>query len=115
MADAVRRWHTQSVDLGGRNRLLYYRHLKVGTLDLESANEQSLHGLLTGTKMRLSRLYPDPSEFDEALRRCRAIRARANQSQEEKGIDTLRLIFGMVTWDSIIPISIRARRFCWHN
>ena len=100
MADAVRRWHTQSVDLSGRNRLLYYRHLKVGTLDLESANEQSLHGLLTGTKMRLSRLYPDPSEFDEALRRCRTIRARAHQSQEEKGIDTLRLIFGMVTWDS---------------
>lgn len=100
VADAVRHWHTQSVDLSGRNRLLYYRPLKVGTLDLDSADEQSLRGLLTGAKKRLSHLYPDQTEFDDAVRRCRAIRARATQSQEEKGIDTLRIALGMVTWDS---------------
>lgn len=43
---ALDAWKKQLVDLGGRNNLLYYRHLKVGTLDLTACEPVHLQTLL---------------------------------------------------------------------
>ena len=40
--DAARQWTDQLMDVSGRNQLLFYRDLKVGTLDLEDA-ERTAH------------------------------------------------------------------------
>lgn len=37
-------WKNALVDLGGRNNLLHYRDLKVGTLDLTRANPEVVRG-----------------------------------------------------------------------
>src|SRR5438105_477884 len=59
--DAVKRWHSQLIDLGGRNTLLYYRDLKAGTLDLAGANEVAVSALLDGRTVALSQLFYDTS------------------------------------------------------
>ena len=50
--EAVRRttmaWTGQLVDLTGRNSLLYYRDLKVGTLPLDSSPRQLIYNVLAG-------------------------------------------------------------------
>ena len=95
---AARAWTAQLVDLSGRNRLLYYRDQKVGTLDLAAAAPGPLEALLAGTKTRLSALFPDPAALEDAARRCRTIRGKARENLEERGIDTLYLARSEATW-----------------
>ena len=45
---AAQRWRKALVDPSGRNRLLYYRDLKLGTLDLGGAAQAPIQRLLTG-------------------------------------------------------------------
>ena len=57
---AVESWTKQLIDLGGRNRLVYYRDLKVGTMDLTDAlhdNAVAFERLLSGQPVALSRLF----------------------------------------------------------
>lgn len=95
---AIRAWTDQLVDLSGRNGLLHYRDLPVGTLDLGSAEPTARDALLDGGKSRLSLLYPDPEALKASARRCRKIREKAKENLEERGIDTLYLVSGLATW-----------------
>lgn len=95
---AIRTWTDQLVDLSGRNGLLHYRDLPVGTLDLASAEPAALEILLQGGKTRLSVLYPDSEVLKTSARRCRKIREKAKENLEERGIDTLYLVAGLATW-----------------
>lgn len=103
-AEAVRRaqqvWRGQLVDLGGRNTLLYYRDLKVGTLDLgpgSTADQAAVQQLLASHAMGLSALFPEDARPD-AAKRARTIRAKAAENFEERGLRTLFLAWGMATW-----------------
>jgi very-short-patch-repair endonuclease len=98
--EAASRWVGQLVDLSGRNTLLYYRDLKVGTLDLGAGEPAAVDALLSGRTVRLSALFPDPTELAGAARRARAIRAKAVELFEERGIQTLHLARGMATWEN---------------
>ena len=96
---AIDAWKRQLIDLGGRNNLLYFRDLKVGTLDLTSVlGEEAATRLLEGRSVRLSQLFPDPERLKDAARRARAIRAKAIENYEERGLDTLSFGIGMATW-----------------
>src|SRR5690606_27799680 len=56
---AASAWAKQVVDLGGRNTLLFYKDLKVGTLDLtpsEMIDAEMVEALLDGRTVRLSQL-----------------------------------------------------------
>ena len=60
VARAVETWVKQLIDLGGSNRLLYYRDLKRGTLDLTTAlqaNPAQFQRLLAGQPVSLSQLF----------------------------------------------------------
>lgn len=94
---AVHTWSDQLVDLSGRNGLLYYRDLRVGTLDLGSADPVRVPALLGGESVRLSALFSDDA-LKDAAHRLRRIRAKARENLEERGIDTLFLARGMATW-----------------
>lgn len=98
MGRAVRAWTDQLVDLSGRNGLLFYRDLSVGTLDLALADPAALQTLIAGTKTRLSALFRDPATLKDAARRCRKIRDKARENLEERGIDTLYLASQLATW-----------------
>jgi very-short-patch-repair endonuclease len=100
VARAQRTWSDQLIDLGGRNQLLHYRDLKVGTLDLGDANPALVAALLERRSVRLSRLFEptEPTVLPDRLKRARAIRNKARESLEERGIATCLLAVGMATW-----------------
>ena len=95
--EAVETWTGQLINLDGSNRLLYYRDLKVGTLDLAAAFPAGRDALLDGRTVRLSQLF-GPDELPAALKRARAIRNKSRELLEERGIVTLFLAVGMATW-----------------
>jgi Protein of unknown function (DUF4011)/Protein of unknown function (DUF2510) len=119
-------WKNELFDPGGNNRLLYYRNLKVGTLDLSPGNFSSLREgavdqLLGGVAVRLSKLVDDDQERAEAARRARSIAGKASEAFEERGLRTLYLAAGMARWDEkkssakpaapvvLFPLEMRAR------
>lgn len=101
---AVDEWKKQLIDLSGRNQLLFYRDLKVGTLRLDDAVSSVLQRLVAGDDCRLSRLFPntttEPVRLDDARKRARALWKKARENLEERGIETLFLAAGMATWRS---------------
>ena len=122
MESAVSTWVKQLIDLGGRNRLLYYRDLKVGTLDLTplaAASSERFDDLLAGNVVMLSQLVPpsqlelldedsaqseavqpSPSDIERYLRRARALVAKRKENYEERGLETLQIGWGLATWAS---------------
>ncbi|MGN6610457.1 MAG: DUF4011 domain-containing protein, partial [Angustibacter sp.] len=95
---AVDAWRRELVDLGGRNTLLFYRDLAVGTLDLTHAHPSGLAMLLAGRPARLSTLVREAGTLADARRRARAIRAKTLELAEERGIQAGWLAVGMATW-----------------
>jgi very-short-patch-repair endonuclease len=94
---AVKDWTGQLVDVSGRNTLLCYRDLKAGTLDLERAGEVAVEQLLAGHTFRFSDAFAD-DDLAAASRRGRTIRARADENDQERGLLTLFVAWGMATW-----------------
>ncbi len=91
-------WVSRLIDETRRNNLLYFRDLKVGSLDLSNAPEEAVQRLLSGEKVAVSELALNAGEKpapDSAVYIGRV--AAANF--EEKGISTLFLARGMATWD----------------
>jgi very-short-patch-repair endonuclease len=114
IVDAARGvWTRRLIDHSRANSLLFYRDLKVGTLDL-TAQTEAVGRLLAGDKLTVELLVsagrytesPDPivrtrAEAD-ARQKARsalvALQRKALSNREEKGIDTLHLAMGMATW-----------------
>lgn len=95
---AIAVWTGQLVDLTGRNNLLYYRDLKRGTLSLDASPRHLIYSALAGRPVRLSKLFLEEEALEDALRRTRAVKNKANAHFEERGIETLYLACGMATW-----------------
>ncbi len=94
---AAAQWAKELTDESGRNRLLYYRELKTGTLSLDNARPHVQKRLLSGKKVQALQLFPH-EYFEDAVRRIRAVNRKAVANYEEKGINTLFLGWGMATW-----------------
>ncbi len=94
---AIRDWTGQLVDVSGRNTLLCFKDLRAGTLDFGTAKDVALDQILNGRTMRFSEAFGDEDRAN-AARRGRAIRARAEENFEERGLRTLFLAWGMATW-----------------
>ncbi len=112
--DAAREvWIRRLIDHSRANSLLFYRDLKVGTLDL-TAETAAVDRLLAGEKLTVESLVsagryagiPDPviraRAEAEARHKVRsalvALQRKALSNLEEKGIETLHLAMGMATW-----------------
>jgi very-short-patch-repair endonuclease len=93
-------WKNALVDLGGRNNLLHYRDLKLGTLDLTTADRDVVSGLLRGKATRVSALFGTVEEREQALRRVRTIHNKAKENFEERGLETLSIGCGLATWEN---------------
>ncbi|GIJ61945.1 AAA domain-containing protein [Virgisporangium aurantiacum] len=115
VAAAVGRWSEQLMDVAGRNALLHYRDLKVGTLDLARADGTARGAMATGRTVPLARLFPDPQAHADAVKRARAIRNKARELYEERGIETCYLAMGSATWTNpkggavpVAPVLLRS-------
>jgi very-short-patch-repair endonuclease len=90
-------WIRKLIDLSRRNNLLYYRHLKTGTLDLSLADFNGMAALFSGETAAIAKLLP--SGKDESVTNvARDIARRAQANAEEKGLQTLFVALGMATW-----------------
>ena len=98
IGSATKVWTGQLVDLSARNNLLFYRDLKVGTLDLGDVRPDLLMDVLSGRTVALSRMFADEEARPAAVKRARAVRNRAQEHFEERGLETLFLACGMATW-----------------
>ena len=96
LAKAVKDWTSQLVDVTGRNTLLSFKDLKVGTLDLTGIDDSSID-LLAGRAIRFSTTFKS-EDLAGAARRGRAIQARSDENYEERGLRTLFVAWGMATW-----------------
>ena len=124
---AAAQWVKDLTDESGRNRLLYYRNLKLGTLDLTAADPKAVDRLRNGKKVQLSQLFGGPAAphsstpgiedrvddvgqdpLAEAIKRARSVSRAAQKNFEEKGIQTLFLGWGMATWTAQSTKSIPA-------
>ena len=68
---AAEQWKRQLVDVSGRNRLLNYRDLTVGTLDLTPERAlgmdlRVLESLLAGRTVQMKGLFPDEEALADA-------------------------------------------------
>jgi very-short-patch-repair endonuclease len=110
IVDAARGvWIRRLIDHSRANSLLFYRDLKVGTLDL-SAETNAVECLLAGEAVPVEALAPRArfANNRDAVVRARAeaearhmlvaIQRKALGNLEEKGIETLFLAMGMATW-----------------
>lgn len=93
-------WKNALVDLGGRNNLLHYRDLNLGTLDLTAADPGLVTSLLLGKAMRITALFPDPGQREMVLRRVRTIHNKAKENLEERGLETLSIGCGLAAWEN---------------
>lgn len=101
IAEAAEKWSSDLLDRSGRNPLLYYRDLTRGTLDLSAGggtDHSTLSELMNGRKTRLSGLFAEPERLKDAARRARAVAAKARENDEERGVQTLFLAWGLTTW-----------------
>ena len=85
------------MDTSRRNNLLYFRPLKLGTLDCGGYCPEQFGGLLSGESILLSKLLPD-GNHTQAAACLKEIRKRADANREEKGLQTLFLAIGMASW-----------------
>lgn len=65
---ASKAWTGQLVDLTGRNNLLYYRDLRVGSLPLDSCPPRLLFSALQGRPVLLSALFEEEETLDDAVK-----------------------------------------------
>ncbi|MBJ8348417.1 AAA domain-containing protein [Antrihabitans sp. YC2-6] len=95
--DAVNTWRGQLIDLSWRNQLLFYRDLRFGTLDLADADYLAVEQLLSKRAVTLSKLFRRQLLADR-MKRARAIRNKAREAIEERGIGICYIAVGMATW-----------------
>jgi hypothetical protein len=98
VAAAANRWVSELAGLNGRDPLLHYRDLKVGTLDLASADPDNRKRLLDGNTIAISRLFPHEPLRSSALRTARKIRDGARELAQEHGVEAVHLVVGIATW-----------------
>lgn len=117
------KWIQRLTDLSRRNNLLYYRALKSGTLELIDVNPKLFNALLQGKSVVITDLLPkkDNQINPEIIKQINAIYKRSISNLEERGLRTLFLAYGMVTWTAndggrspqapliLIPISVEKK------
>lgn len=94
---AITGWKKQLLDISGRNALLYFKDQRLGTLDLSAASRTGLDRLLAREWMPLGSLIGIHGD-DDMAKRARAIRKKALENYEERGIQTLFFTWGMASW-----------------
>ena len=94
---AVDTWRGQLIDLSWRNQLLFYRDLRFGTLDFADADYLAVEALFAKRAVRLSRLYRK-TLLPDRMKRVRAIRNKAREASEERGIAICFVALGICTW-----------------
>ena len=96
--DVYAEWKQQVAHLGGRDTMLHFRDSRDGSIDLSGAHPSGLAQLLAGRATRLSSLVRDHEVLADARRRAKSIRSKAEQLDNERGIQAAHLAIGFASW-----------------
>ncbi|RFA06622.1 hypothetical protein B7R21_19300 [Subtercola boreus] len=91
-------WRNGLIDVGGNNRLLYYRETG-STVGLDGAPSASVTRLLAGDTVRLSELFTTADALQKAQRACGLLAKKQQEATEEYGVSIAYLAAGMCSWD----------------
>ena len=99
--EAVEDWTRRLVNLDGRNRMLYFRELRRGTLEItptrRGVKPEGVSKLLHEGSAGLSEIF-EPEALADAALRSLALAAKARTNFEEKGLATLYIGHSFATW-----------------
>ena len=103
VANRVKEWIRELIDVSKRNNLLYFRETKRQHIDLAQANEEARNSLIEGNEVTFGQLFPFeeqvPGFVNDALARVKSIVSKAKENYEERSIDTLHLAMWECSWD----------------
>ena len=120
VARARKEWIDRLIDPSRNNNLLYFRPLKLATIDLSDADPESVEQLFAEEAVPLERLVSD-ERLVRAAAQAKEIRKRAIANLEDRGLDTLYATYGMASWPAaddgrppespvlLLPIEIELR------
>jgi len=101
---ARKEWIDRLIDPSRNNNLLFFRPLKLATLDLSDVEPEASRALIRGETTPLDRLVA-PERETQAVAQAKEIRKRAIANLEDRGLETLYLAYGMASW----PVSDEGR------
>lgn len=91
-------WVRRLMDFSRRNRLIYYRDLKRGTLHLSSdLSYDPVTRLVAGETRTLADFFGDELTTTENAK-AKEIRSVAKSNEEERGLQTLFVALGFANW-----------------
>lgn len=90
-------WRTSLIDVGGNNRLLYFRATK-GMIDLAEADPGARARLLRGAEIRVNDLFSEYAAAEAARKACELIGRREQEAAEEYGISIAYAAAGFASW-----------------
>lgn len=99
---AIKGWCDNLVNLDGRNPLLKFNDLKVGTISLPGDDSKFVQKLAGGAAVLVADLEREEAKLrptgpvTDYQRKTRTIYKKAVENQEERGVSTARLIAGIV-------------------
>jgi hypothetical protein len=96
---AAQGWRSDLIDVSGGNRLLFFRDLKVGMLDVSHVRPEVLTALTSQEVVRLATLTGNDLDGAVASKSLKAIYGRAKVAAEEYGLQLPYLAVGFATWD----------------
>lgn len=98
VVNSAREWERKLLNKSGQNTLLYYVDRPKATLSLDEANPQALDRLLRGETVDALALFPEEKGRRAAIGRATTIRRNTRLLREERGLETLFLALGLVSW-----------------
>lgn len=98
LAAASKEWRNSLIDVGGSNRLLYFRP-NASTVSLDSVPPSAAARLLSGKTVRLNELFPDSEDMSRAQKAFTTLSRKQREAQEEFGVSIAYLAVGTASWD----------------
>lgn len=102
LANKLDTWRKDLIDMSRRNPLLYYRSEGARPTGIQFRPEDPaiLFAQLVNRPGSIPRFEATPCdlESDDLERRLRRLKARAREDEQDRGIRTLYLAFGMLEW-----------------
>lgn len=87
-------WRSQLIDVGGNNRLLFFKS-NASTLSFENASPDGLAKLLAGEDTLLSKIFPDAKVAESAIKVVKALAKKQKEAVEEYGVSVAFAAVGM--------------------
>lgn len=82
---AAEEWRSQLIDVGGNNRLLYFKP-NASTLNFEEASREGLSKLLAGEEVLLSKVFTEAKSYETALKAAKSLSKKQKEALEEYGV-----------------------------